>query len=422
MSSRPTIAISAFAANPKMSSETGIGWSFIRTTAQNAVVRNAKVVAVTNLRSAEAIRKQLVSEGLGDVVETIGLDMPKFLKFLKDPRLTRLEYILWWMLARRVFQRLEKERHLVLAHHVTFATEIFPTPITAVSKAVYKVWGPVGSAGDPAVYQVRPLMRGIRSQRVGQAFRDLIAAIPARHFGRRVHLVLAQNEAVAEMFKRKRVPARVFPNVVLKPELQGAIDQARSRQVLRGEDSPLKILSVGHLIPRKRFDLGLALLTEECLAGARYELLGRPLEGVRDDLPRRARELGVADRVCFGGKLSRDQVLAAMANSDVLLHPSGREGASGVIGEATAVGIPVVCFANTGAASVLEASGSSGVIVQAKVDLSLTELAGAVLRAASMERRPSLEWTEDRFRSMCAELYDAAVRHRTLQRIGNAQK
>ncbi|MEC5151138.1 glycosyltransferase [Cryobacterium sp. GrIS_2_6] len=401
-----TIVISAFAANPAMSSETGIGWSFIKVTAQLAMERGLDVVVVMNLRSKGPVDAQLQAEGLDGVVETIGIDMPPGLRVLKKPQLTRFEYVVWWMLAGRVMRSLEASRPVFLAHHVTFATEVFPTPITAFSRRVFKVWGPIGSAGDSAVYKVKPLAMGVRREALTQALRDRIALLPAKAFGRRVDLVVAQNQAVGKIFERLGVRARVFPNVILKPELERAIDAAR-RLRSDAEDQPsqaLRILSVGHLVPRKRFDLGLQALTHPLLENAHYELLGKPLEGVADSLPALAAELGVSDRVVFRGKLPRDQVLAAMATSDVFFHPSGREGASGVIGEATAIGIPVVCFANTGASSVLEEAGTSGVMIPATADLSVSTIAEALLEAARLPRAHTTLWTEARFKNFMQEL------------------
>jgi len=408
-----TIVLSAFAANPNMSSETGIGWSFIRATALNARKHDAKVVVVMNQRSVDPVNAQLKLEGLDGIVEAIGIDMPRSLRVLKDPRLTRFEYVVWWRLAMRVMKSLERNRNVVLAHHVTFATEVFPTPIAAFSKAVFKVWGPVGSAGDPEVYKVRPRARGIAKEAFTQTVRDAVAKLPAGYFGRRVDLVLTQNDAVSELFDKLGVRNRVFPNVILKPELEDAIKASRAQASggPNGSRTGLRILSVGHLVPRKRFDLGLAVLLEPSMSEATYRILGKPLEGVADSLPELARTLGVADRVTFSGKVTRDQVLAAMFDADVLFHPSGREGASGVIGEATAVGIPVLCFANTGASSVLAASGASGEAITASADLPMSEIADAVLRVSTLPRTASSLWTQDRFQALCAELLaEAAAR------------
>jgi glycosyltransferase involved in cell wall biosynthesis len=406
MKATPTIVLSAFAANPNMSSETGIGWSFIRATALNAQIHGAEVIAVMNSRSVQPVKDQLLLEGLGDLVQTIGLDVPRVLSILKRPQLTRLEYLVWWVLAKRLMRSLERERNVVLAHHVTFATEIFPTPITAFSKKVFRVWGPVGSAGDKNVYRLHPRGPGIAREARLQAIRDMVAAVPAKHVGRGVDLVLAQNQSVADLFSENGIANRVFPNVVLKAELQSAIRQARDTSDAgagpRGRG--IRILSIGHLVPRKRFDLGLAVLLEPALAQATYQILGRPLEGVKDDLPALAAKLGVADRVIFSGKLPRTEVLAAMAGADVLFHPSGREGASGVVGEATAVGIPVVCFAGTGASSVLDASGSSGIALDASPLLSTGDIAAALGEAALLERTPSDIWTESRFQRLCEGL------------------
>lgn len=61
-----------------------------------------------------------------------------------------------------------------------------------------------------------------------------------------------------------------------------------------------------------------------------------------------AQALGVADRVTFLGRQSRDQIEALYASHDVFLFPSFREPAGGVLYEAMRHGLPVITAARGG--------------------------------------------------------------------------
>jgi hypothetical protein len=134
------ILISAFAANPEMTSEAGIGWSFIRSWASVARSRNLDITVVMN----EGPRLRLVE-----------IRVPRAIRILEDPRFTRQDYLVWNVIARRQIRAMGKN-HLLLAHRVTFATDMLPTPIVTADGA-FKVWGPAGSSGGPGVFDVPPI-------------------------------------------------------------------------------------------------------------------------------------------------------------------------------------------------------------------------------------------------------------------------
>lgn len=414
---RKAVLISAFAANPRMSSETGIGWQFIEATIRAVADDEVHVVALMNYRSAVVVQAELERLELADNVSVIGIDMPRGFKWLLKPQMTRLEYLLWNWLGQSRIRELAGEFDFVLAHHVTFATEMFPTPITACRAETYKVWGPIGSAGDPNVYRVGPVSSLARREELLQKLRDVLVKVPMSVVGRKIDHVLAQNSRVSEEFRKKGISVEVFPNVIIKRELQEAIDSVPDRVLPADMDDhnrPLRILSVGHLVARKRFELGIKALTSESLANSSLHLLGRPLPGHPDVLPGIARELGVSERVHFLGKLTRSEVLRRMADYDVLFHPSGREGASGVVGEATAMGMPVVCFDGTGASSVLDDAKAAGVKLTAHAQITADDLADAIRRGAAMSRSRSTEWSEARFEGLQRRLLQEAFSRRPI--------
>ncbi|MEZ5099823.1 MAG: glycosyltransferase family 4 protein [Thermoleophilia bacterium] len=94
----------------------------------------------------------------------------------------------------------------------------------------------------------------------------------------------------------------------------------------------------------------------------RLVLVGEGPEG--DGLARRARELGVADRVTFAGSLGRDGVAATMAAADVFLFPTERaEAAPLVLPQAMATGVPVIASRIGGIVEVAGPRSESAVLV-----------------------------------------------------------
>lgn len=394
----PHVLYAAFAINADMTSETGIGWSFLRSWVEVLDEYPAgRLTVVTAERFSEKLRLDLNSRNLMAKVEVVPVGLPKMFGWLTSPRLTRFEYLLWCSLARRKIKRLTRSRKATVAHHPIFATEILPSPITRANSDL-RVWGPVGSTGQTAVFLRRPINRYSLSQFTTQAVRNAVTRLPAWWTGRRMDLVLAQNSGSQDMFEAIGLKAKLFPNIVLRPDAMTEIALARSTSTRVESHSvdQFRLLAVGHLIPRKRWELAIDALRDPRLAHAKLTVVGRPLEGVEDYLPAMVKDWGLESRVEFAGKLPRAEVLRLMAQSDVLLHPSGREGASGVVGEATAVGLPVVCFAGTGSAAAVHLVPGSGVLLDPSQG-GRREFVDAIMRAASMFPTPFDGWTEDRF-------------------------
>ena len=107
-------------------------------------------------------------------------------------------------------------------------------------------------------------------------------------------------------------------------------------------------IAVGRLERNKGRDVLLAALeklarTEEsgdALARWRVLVVGDGSE--RGYLETRCRELGLADRVCFAGLLSDEELAAAYRNARWFVHPTLYEGSSLVTLEAMAHGLPVI--------------------------------------------------------------------------------
>ena len=408
------VVIAAFACDPNIPSEPAIGWAYLRTwAALGQTIPEVEVIALMNGRSKKATDAELSTMGLSpsETPQTVGLDVPDSLRFLQNPYLTRFEYLVWNVLARRYLKKLPPDQEIVLARHVTFASELLPTPISVLRDRAFTVWGPVGCSGAADAFRIHPRHSLWRYHFAQQKVRDVLSRIQSRRIGRGVDLVLTTSGGLADELASSGIPADAFPNTRVDPHFLALInDRPMTDASIYPERSGrgLKLLCVGNLVYSKRFELAMATLTDPRLRDATLLIIGKASPGKGNYLRSMAASLNVQDRVEFAGHLPQQEVLEAMLGADVFIHPSSREGGSGVVGEATAVGVPVVCFKGTGSAAVLEYSGGHGVQVDASEGNSAAPLAEAVIAASYLGRRPASIWQADRYREAEAGLYHAS--------------
>ena len=156
--------------------------------------------------------------------------------------------------------------------------------------------------------------------------------------------------------------------------LEGVGRQCRTSVVYNGVDtelfspsrqsdaSSLIVLSVGNLIPIKGHELlirAVAPLVTEFQTLA-VEIIGEGSERTR--LESVSAELGIAERVHFLGRQSRQQVAAAMGRCTIFALPSRYEGLGCVYLEAMSTGRAVIGCRGQGIAEVIR-HGSTGLLV-----------------------------------------------------------
>jgi len=145
----------------------------------------------------------------------------------------------------------------------------------------------------------------------------------------------------------------------------------------------------------------------------------------RANLERFAQDLGVADKVCFLGTLSRPDTIAELERCDCLLHPTLHDSGGWVSVEAMAAGKPVICLDCGGPAfQVTNETGfritpcdPESTIENLKTamkllveDLELRERLGTNGRRLVAER-----FLSDRRASLIADLYDEALSRTVVQ-------
>lgn len=334
--SRPRILAIAYSCFPGGGSEPGVGWTWTRILAGLGEV----VVIVRPIRGAPVDLQAAIGEvPEGAHVTFIDVDLPMWFRRLVDrgnfraPRLQRIQYIAWQVVALRVARRLHRRRRFDLVWHLTFANAWLGSFGHLVGPPF--VFGPVGGGVNPPWRLVPGL--GLRSAVFEVArfvLRELAAHLNplARGSVRKAALILTQNEDTRRWLpKAQQAKAVVFPNAVLED-----VPPARKRR-----PGPPTALYVGRLISMKGVHLAIGALAE--LPEWRLLVCGDGRE--QDRLRSLATTLGVSGRVEFLGWQDRDEVFRLMREeADVLVFPSFHDEAGMVVVEAIASGLPVVCL------------------------------------------------------------------------------
>lgn len=325
------IFILAYACLPEEGSEPGAGWEFA-----SAAAELGAVTVLTRREHADKIAEYWHVSG--NPRFRIVSPNHRLLKLRVLSKSTYLRYASW-MLAARIYL-LENCHEGDIVHHVTYASDWLPSPITGVRGT--SVWGPVGGATRAPSSLLRRLSRAAALKEVlrmvvGTAFRCTLT----RRTILRSNKVIALNEDSSRILAKLRgSEVAILKNAVVRRMPQPRVERTRRM------GAPLELIYVGRLVEWK----GLGIILPELAAFPepwKLRVLGQGPD--RQRFENLADSLGIAASVEWMGHRSREEVFAYMQAAHALLFPSLHDSAPWTVAEATSMGLPTVCFPLGGA-------------------------------------------------------------------------
>src|SRR5262249_49070766 len=162
----------------------------------------------------------------------------------------------------------------------------------------------------------------------------------------------------------------------------------------RGGQSPLQLLSVGAIVPRKAFHLLVRALS--ALQDRDWQLT---IAGPTDrspqalaEVPPATRPTGLGQRIALVGPVGKDRLASLYASADAFLMASLYEGYGMVLAEAMACGLPIVCTSGGAAADTVP--DAAGIKVAPGDESAFADAVGKVLRDLALRRRMAdAAWT-----------------------------
>ena len=210
------------------------------------------------------------------------------------------------------------------------------------------------------------------------------------------------SEFLREVFGRYRIEADVLPNIV---------DLTRFRFVAREPRIAPHLVVTRNL--EAIYDIPTALRAFALVRGefprARLSIAGSGPE--LGSLQALAVSLGVAEGICFAGRLDREQIAALYHDADLMLNPSRVDNMPNSVLEALACGLPVVST-RVGGVPYIGRACVSALLVDAGDVKAMADAIGRVLRDAEFARGLAAagfadvqQYTWARVRPRLSELY-----------------
>lgn len=273
------------------------------------------------------------------------VDLPRWLRFmLKIQGGHQIYYYFWQLKSYFTAKKLHKQEKFDLFHHITYANDWMASFVGALLPVPY-VRGPGGGAhSTPEGFQKEYSLSG--------RFWEKMRAPGQWMFRRDPFFVKGQQRASAILVcnheAQDHLPAdwasksQLFPVSGISSE-DLAIYKDRS-----SDPNVFRVLSAGSLIRVKGF--GLTVKSFKSFSDrhpkAKLTIVGTGPEETRLKLT--VRQLGIEEKVDFIGWLSREELLKKMAECDVFLFPSLRDGGGTVVIEAMSMATPVIGLENGG--------------------------------------------------------------------------
>jgi glycosyltransferase involved in cell wall biosynthesis len=172
---------------------------------------------------------------------------------------------------------------------------------------------------------------------------------------------------------RERLLAFGVPDERITPALQAAdVEPFRAAVAARPEAGPLRVISVGRLVPDKNF----GTLIRAAPPDAELEIIGTGF--LEDELKQLASRQSA--RVTFRGHVPPEQMPKLYANADVYALISTYEPFGVTVREAAAAGLPIVCSRAAGAAGDVAIEGRNAFLVEPD---DISQVAAALARLAA---------------------------------------
>lgn len=347
---RKRIFVSAYACEPGLGSEIGVGWHWVL-----EMSKYFDLWVLTRRSNMPNINAWLAENPDFSNINFIYYDLPKWARFWKKGlRGVRLYYILWQLCSNNIVKRTMIENNISIFHHLTYGNALWNVSRYG-SKQTF-IWGPVGGLETIPENFSRHYDTKCR---IIEKFRRFAVACSKLNVGfyyrcKQADIILCKTEHTL-----KRIPrcfaakALIFTDVAVdviaySDIINGSNPPATHNASSNSIDKAINFISVGRLDAWRGFDL---VLEAFAIARKQNNRLNLTIVGDGND---KSRLLSIVDKldirssVSFTGNVPMSEYKSLMHTADVVVNAALKEGAVTVSFDAVSLGKPLICLDTTG--------------------------------------------------------------------------
>ena len=393
------IFVSAYACEPGMGSEIGVGWHWVL-----ELSKYYEVWVLTRESNRGTIVPWLEQHRGYERIHFVYFDLPQWARrWKRGMRGVRIYYMLWQWLSNGEVKRTMQENGIETYHHLTYGNAMWPVSRYGMKQRF--VWGPTSAGVSLPRYLTKNFSWKSRLKEVAQRWmkRLLPLNVGFRRRCRCAEIILCKTDETIECVPRKwRHKCVQMTDVAVEPR-----DASRYMMPKRYDETKVNYVATGTLVGWRTMDVLLEswkLSRQFIIHNSQFiiDSTGRELgmrnvngqwstvngqwsteKSRRDDIPqtgvltpgkvstpptnpvgvtdsslltivgdgpergrleRLVDELGVRDSVRLVGQVDMETYYSYIAQADVVVNPCFREGAVTVSFDSMAMGKPLICF------------------------------------------------------------------------------
>lgn len=390
---RPKLMVSAYACEPGKGSEIGVGWHWVL---ELSAAFDLWVITRANNRTPIESWMQSHPEYYG--IRFVYFDLPEaVLRHKKGRKGVHRYYLAWTRGSDAVIRATMEENGIPNFMHLTYGNMLWP--VSDFGSRANFIWGPAGGLETiRREYSSRYHLR----DRLVESARRLVAAVAPLTPGFRRRCCRASLILCKTDITRKAIPASFRHKAVTFTDVAADISQPVVASQPSGHEG-LYLLCVGRLDAWRGFDLAVEAVRKLVDRGmdCRLTILGKGPDKAR--LRSLIAGMRLAERVTLAGEVPPDVYRAYMADADIVLNPSLKEGAVTLSYDAMSFGKPLVALDTAGytrnclpAHSVIVPVGPRALTVDALADAIASlreEERRKVMGEEAVRRAAELSWS-----------------------------
>ena len=346
MNEMKKIFVSAYACEPGLGSEIGVGWHWVL-----EMSRYFELWVLTRESNRKSIEPWIAEHPEYAKIHFVYFDLPHWARCWKrGMRGVRIYYMLWQWLSDGIVKRTMQENGIDTYHLLTYGNAMWPASKYGMKQRF--VWGPV-SAGVmlPRFLTKHFSWKGRLKEVAQRVMRWLLPLnVGFRRRCKHADLILCKTDDTIQC-----VPEKWRGKCVQMTDV--AVERRDAECYLtpkRYDDEKINYVAAGTLVGWRTMDvlieawINSQLSTLNFIAkgsktfGSQLSIVGAGPE--RGRLERLVDDLGVRDSVRFVGQVDMESYYSYIAQADVVVNPCFREGAVTVSFDSMAMGKPLICF------------------------------------------------------------------------------
>lgn len=335
---KPKIFVSAYACEPGLGSEIGVGWHWVL-----EMSKHFELWVLTRESNRGTIEPWIAAHPEFASIHFLYFDLPKWARFWKKGmRGVRTYYNIWQYCTNSIVKRTMQENGIKVFHHLTYGNALWK--VSSYGQKQFFVWGPIGGLETiPAEYSRH---YAHKNRLIEWIRRMTIKALPLnrgfRERCRKADIILSKTEITRDLLPAKyRDKSVLFTDVAVE-----TLPEAGT--VTNGTKNRIDFITVGRLDAWRGFDLVIESFARVAAKDKRMHLtiVGNGNDKAR--LTLLAERLGLQEQITFTGNVPMKEYYRLLSGADVVVNASLKEGAVTVSFDTMAMGKPLICIDTTG--------------------------------------------------------------------------